>query len=108
MDGKNKSLAKRKILSMQPENLTYLWSGMRLPLDQFSGSQYMTAALKTFTDGQPNERLSNGVIAAMRRWCKERRLENRPIPIHTFGFGYNLQDGLLQSIAELGGGDYIE
>ena len=106
MDNNNKSLAKEKIMSMKPDDLTYLWSGMRLALDQLSGSPYMTAALKIFTDGQPNERLSNGVIAAMRRWCTERGLESMPVPVHTFGFGYNLQDGLLQSIAEFGGGDY--
>jgi hypothetical protein len=29
-----------------------------------------------------------------------------PIPIYTFRFGYKLQDGLLQSIAKFGGGDY--
>ena len=29
-----------------------------------------------------------------------------PVPIYTFGFGYNLKEGLLQSIAEFSGGDY--
>ena len=29
-----------------------------------------------------------------------------PVPIYTFGFAYKLQDGLLQSIAEFGRGDY--
>jgi hypothetical protein len=106
MDSKNKSFAKEKILSIQPEEYTYLWSGMRLALDQLSGNPCMTGAIKIFTDGQPNERLSNSIIAAMGRWCKERGLQNMPVPIHTFGFGYKLQDGLLQSIAELGGGDY--
>jgi hypothetical protein len=91
---------------MQPENNTYLWSGMKLALDQFSGNPYIIVALMVLTDGQPNERLSNGVIAAMRRWYKERGSENMPVPVHTFGFGYNLQDGLLQSIAEFGRGDY--
>jgi hypothetical protein len=28
------------------------------------------------------------------------------VTIHTFGFGYNLQSGLLKSIAEVGGGNY--
>jgi len=29
-----------------------------------------------------------------------------PTTIHTFGFGYNLNSGLLKSIAEIGGGNY--
>jgi hypothetical protein len=106
MNTKNKELAKERILSMQPEDSTYLWSGMRLALDQFSGDPDMTAALMVLTDGRPNERLSNSVIAAMRRWCKDKRLERMPVPIHTFGFGYKLKEGLLQSIAKFGGGDY--
>jgi Mg-chelatase subunit ChlD len=66
----------------------------------------MTAALMILTDGQPNEMLSNCIVTAMRRWCKDKRLERMPVPILTFGFGYNLKEGLLQSIAEFGGGDY--
>jgi Mg-chelatase subunit ChlD len=81
MNSKYKSLAKARILSMQPENNMYLWSGMKLALDQFSGNPYMIAALMVLTDGQPKERLSNGVIAAMRRWCKERGSENIPVPV---------------------------
>ncbi|KAF2183888.1 hypothetical protein K469DRAFT_689637 [Zopfia rhizophila CBS 207.26] len=49
---KNKKLAKEKILSMQPERATYLWSGMRLALDQFSGDRDMTAVLIVLTDGR--------------------------------------------------------
>ncbi|KAF2467492.1 vWA-like protein [Lindgomyces ingoldianus] len=106
MNHKNKNCAKEKILSMQPESSTYLWSGMQLALDQFSGDVDKTAALMVLTDGQPNEPLSNGIIAAMRRWCRGRGLGRIPVPIHTFGFGYNLEEGLLQSISDLGGGDY--
>src|ERR1700733_12543310 len=79
---------------------------MRLTLNQFSGNWDMTAALMVLTDGQPNEPLSNSVVAAMRRWCKDKRLERMPVPIHTFGFGHNLKEGLLQLIAEFSGSDY--
>lgn len=106
MNTENKNFAKERILSMQPDSCTYLWSGIRLALHQFSSDPDMTAALMVLTDGQPNEPLSNGIIAAMRRWCKGRGLERMPVPIHTFGFGYNLKGGLLQSISGFGGGDY--
>jgi hypothetical protein len=106
MGTKNRKLAKRKIMSMQPERATHLWSGMRLALDQFSGNQDMTPALMVLTDGQPTETYSNGIVAAMRRWGKDKGVEKMPVPVHTFGFGYNLKEGLLQSIAEFGGGDY--
>lgn len=43
---------------------------------------------------------SDGHIPAM---C---RLGELLAPIHTFGFGYNLQLGLLQLIAEFSGGNY--
>ena len=55
------------------------------------------------TDGQPQGVRSSppdGFIPALRRMGK------LPAPIHTFGFGYSLQPGLLYSIAEFGGGHY--
>lgn len=56
------------------------------------------------TDSLLNEPLSDGITAAMRRWCKSSGWDRIPVPVHTFGFGYNLKEGALQSISEFGEG----
>jgi secreted protein with Ig-like and vWFA domain len=54
-------------------------------------------AIMLFTDGQPNRSPPEGEIAAILKL-------NTKCPIHTFGFGYNLNSGLLLNMARLNGG----
>lgn len=92
---------------MRPQDMTNLWHGIRDGLNLFSdeeGNPRPTGrvpALLVLTDGLPNHmNPSQGFIP------KLRSMEPLPATIHTFGFGYNLQSGLLKSIAEVGGGNY--
>lgn len=54
-------------------------------------------AIMLFTDGQPNRSPPDGEIAALRKL-------NTKCPIHTFGFGYNLNSGLLYEMAQISSG----
>jgi hypothetical protein len=108
MNPKNKELASEMIKQMKPEYTTHLWDGIQLGLQLFQDNsedhQGNVRAMMVLTDGKPQGNVgavpSDGHIPAMRR------LGELPAPIHTFGFGYKLQPGLLQSIAEFSGGNY--
>ena len=54
-------------------------------------------AIMLFTDGQPNRSPPDGEIAALRKL-------NTKCPIHTYGFGYNLNSGLLYEMAQISSG----
>lgn len=86
---------------MSPNGCTSMWQGLKEGLAQF-GNKAPTNPCATFllTDGKPVSVVepSEGCGQAMRK------LQKLPSTIHTFGFGYALQLGVLQSIAELGGG----
>jgi len=103
----NKVTTLEKIQGMQPTDLTNLWHGIRDGLELFSDEEGKpkptgrVPALLVLTDGMPNHmNPSQGFIP------KLRSMEPLPATIHTFGFGYSLQSGLLKSIAEVGGGNY--
>jgi len=50
-----------------------------------------------FTDGMPNRSPPEGEVAALRKLASK-------CPIHTFGFGYNLNSGLLYEMAQVSSG----
>jgi hypothetical protein len=108
MNPENKELAMKMINGMKPESTTHMLDGIQLGFQLFQDNsedhQGNVPAMILLGDGRPEGGVgaipSDGHIPAMRRFGK------LPAPIHTFGFGYNLQPGLLQSIAELSGGNY--
>lgn len=56
------------------------------------------SAILALTDGQPNVRPSRGEIYSLSKMYDQELLE---APVHTFGFGYNLEKGLLYDIAKV-------
>ncbi|KAJ4303860.1 hypothetical protein N0V88_001457 [Collariella sp. IMI 366227] len=104
----NKAKALKAIEYMQPLDMTNLWHGIRdglQLLEEGSKSHWDSAgrvpALLVLTDGKPNHMCPRkGYVP------KLRSMGPLPAIIHTFGFGYNLRSGLLQSIAEVSGGNY--
>lgn len=54
-----------------------------------------------FTDGVPNRSPEGGEIVALQNLLKEKKLA---IPIHTFGFGYNLDSNKLYEMAKVSNG----
>jgi hypothetical protein len=104
MSPDNKEKARRAIGNMEPGGATCLWAGIQLGLQQFKDDHpEKVRAMMVLTDGM-SEGIgaipSDGHIPAMRRYG------SLPATIQTFGFGYSLEPGLLQSIAEFGGGNY--
>jgi len=103
MDTKGRFRAEGNVKGMQPSGRTNLWGGLLLGLDTIrhrSGSdKNRSSALMILTDGQPNVVPSRGHQAMLKLYKEENhdvRKEQPPCPsIHTFGFGYNLDSGLL-------------
>jgi Mg-chelatase subunit ChlD len=102
MTAGNKADALAKIESMQPMNMTNLWHGIRDGLSLFTegGSTGRVPALLVLTDGMPNH------MCPQMGYVPKLRMQKLPASIHTFGFGYSLDSGLLKSIAEVGNGNY--
>lgn len=100
-----KELARNSVNGLQADGCTCLWGGICEGLKHFRENDDVgnVRAVMVLTDGRPYGygcTPSDGWPSAMRK------LGMLPAAVHTFGFGYDLQEGLLQTIAGLGGGSY--
>ncbi|KAK0615610.1 ribosomal protein L13e-domain-containing protein [Bombardia bombarda] len=105
MTSANKKKTNESIERMEPQTSTNLWDGICEGLGLFDkaspSSGRRVPALMVLTDGKPNH-----IPPAQGFVPKLRSYEPLPATIHTFGFGYDLESGLLKSIAEVGRGNY--
>lgn len=125
MTKRNKELTDENIRSLKEETSTNLWQGIKEGMDMFKdhANSGRAPAVMVLTDGQPNTGyvedlfflsflfFSVAVAYSHRHPLGGyvfgiRALKPLPAAIHTFGFGYAIQSGLLKSIAEVGGGSY--
>ncbi|GBG23837.1 Voltage-dependent calcium channel subunit alpha-2/delta-2 [Hondaea fermentalgiana] len=92
---------------LHPQAATNLWSGLRDGLNLISKDPQAKEGLASiflFTDGMPNVEPPRGHIPTLERHIEtEGRL---PCTVNTFGFGYNMDATLLQSIARVCAGSY--
>ena len=89
-----------RIETIRPGGTTNLYGGIieaNKILQQRDVKTHNTAIL-ALTDGQPNVRPSRGEVHSLGKMFNQNLLE---APIHTFGFGYNLERGLLYDIAKV-------
>ncbi|KAI0145422.1 U-box domain-containing protein [Xylariaceae sp. FL1272] len=92
-----------EINELAPQNMTNLWAGIQAGLRLFEAERDTgrVPSLLVLTDGMPNYmNPAQGYVPKLQ--------PQGPLPaqIHTFGFGYEIQSGLLKSIAEAGSGNY--
>ncbi|KAI0469149.1 U-box domain-containing protein [Xylaria cf. heliscus] len=99
MEKAHKEEVDAKIENMIVDGPTNLWSGIKtgLGLFQHDDAGGSVKALMVLTDGLPNH---IGYVKMLRD------LGPLPAMINTFGFGYDIESGLLKSIAEAGSGNY--
>ena len=88
---------------LAPRGCTNLWGGLELALDELRKEGSLPKAVVLLTDGLPNTRPEGGEVEALR---KMKRLEKdvSDITVHTFGFGYSLDDEVLDGLASEAGG----
>lgn len=100
----------KRIDGLRPESSTNLWAGIRSGLDVFAQANAMgnVQGLFILTDGMPNYMCpAQGYVAKLGPILEKAAEERACIPtIHAFGFGYSIESGLMQSIAETGNGNY--
>ncbi|RMZ80101.1 hypothetical protein DV737_g3181, partial [Chaetothyriales sp. CBS 132003] len=114
MSDHNKKKTDNRIGGLQALGITNLWAGIRLGLQLFENTEFASnvQGLFVLTDGLPNHMCPRQgyvnkmkpMLADMAR-AKARAGATMPT-IHTFGFGYDIRSDLMQSIAEIGNGNY--
>ncbi|KFY89763.1 hypothetical protein V500_05511 [Pseudogymnoascus sp. VKM F-4518 (FW-2643)] len=102
MSKSNKTAAWNNIKNINADGLTNLWQGILQGRSLFDDEQRpgSVPALMLLTDGAPN------VGCPPQGYVPQLRMYNLPAPIHTFGFGSQIGSSLLQSIAEVGSGNF--
>ncbi|HEY4480582.1 MAG TPA: VWA domain-containing protein [Candidatus Paceibacterota bacterium] len=91
------------LLDMYADGNTNLWAGIQLGLDQLQSSEKQAAVVMVFTDGEPNLDPPLPYDEMLTKYRSERA--KMPI-VNVFGFGSDLDSGLLVKIAEHGGGSF--
>ena len=94
------------IKKLLPKSTTNIWGGLKLGLDVLKQRQDTTrnSAILLFTDGVPNVRPARGEVVMFEKYIRDNNIQ---VPLHTFGFGYNLDSELLYNLSHsVGSGWY--
>ena len=99
----NCSRAIANITSIKPRNQTNIWHAVEKAIEILNDREDKSrnGAIMMLTDGQPNIKPARGEVETLKRL---RKSLNFTSPIYTFGFGYNLERGLLYDMAKHGSG----
>ena len=99
----NVSLCMSKINDIKPSGQTNIWNAIETAYEILGKRSDTTrnSAVMLLTDGIPNVSPARGEIETLKRKKKTAGYES---PLYTFGFGYNLQKGLLYEMAKYGNG----
>ncbi|KAI1827086.1 U-box domain-containing protein [Xylaria intraflava] len=112
MTGARRAEVNNKISTMSAGGGTNLWGGIRKGLELFESpnesedTRGRVPALMVLTDGQPNTSCPpEGYVRRLRSIMQSTQA---PLPaiINTFGFGFDIESGLLKSIAEVSNGNF--
>ncbi|KAL9093522.1 MAG: hypothetical protein Q9165_003917 [Trypethelium subeluteriae] len=106
----------KRVDELTPDGSTNLWHGLLSGRQLFEQEHTVNGyrgknkiqAMYILTDGMPNYMCpAQGYVPKLKPIIENEWEQGRvPPSIHTFGFGYHLRSGLLQSIAEVGSGNY--
>jgi hypothetical protein len=98
MDEGNKQSALAGIEGLRAGGQTNIADGLREGLDVLRAHKpHGITAILLLTDGQPNVLPPSGHVTMLQRYAEKHQFV---VPIHTFGFGYKAESGLLVEIAE--------
>lgn len=103
MSEMNQSQAIAKIADIQPRGQTNIYGAIEKAIEILDtrDDKSNNGAIIMLTDGVPNISPARGEVETLK---KLRVKKNFTAPIYTFGFGYNLQRGLLYDIAKCANG----
>ncbi|ORY44496.1 hypothetical protein BCR33DRAFT_717002 [Rhizoclosmatium globosum] len=110
MDAEGRRNVSDVMESLETTGSTNIWAGLDDALDVIAAgpnnSNGAVSAILLFTDGQPNIRPPPGEVAMLQTRKNKKFHGELPCIINTFGFGYNLDSQLLNSLAHLGNGSF--
>ena len=97
-DGQNMALP--IVDGIESRNSTDIYSALKEAVNivQMREDKSRNPAIMLFTDGVPNRSPKEGEIVALQNLIREKQLS---VPIHTFGFGYNLDSSKLYDMAKV-------
>lgn len=103
MSQMNQSQAIAKIADIKPRGQTNIYGAIEKAIEilDIRDDKSKNSAIIFLTDGVPNISPARGEVETLK---KLRIKKNFTAPIYTFGFGYNLQRGLLYDIAKCANG----
>ena len=104
MTSEAKKESRSRVERLTTQGATNLWSGICTGLSLFKSFPTATPSLLVLTDGMPNHMCpKQGYVNKLRPMLS---IMPRAPTINTFGFGYSIRSTLLQSIAEVGQGNF--
>jgi len=114
MSEANKPLAMSALNSVDASGATNLWDGLyqamellrSAPVPPVTADEPRYGAVLLLTDGCPNVFPPLGFAQTLRKFRDRKCGGQLPGVLHTFGFGYDLDSGLLKDLARMGGGNY--
>lgn len=106
MDQGGQAAAATTVDSLSASGGTNIWDAIRVGIDQTklpicAGKDVVMLLL---TDGEPTTNPPKGIVETLKGTLQT--IENQNFTISSFGFGYNLDSLLLDSIARLGNGSF--
>tara|TARA_Y100000389_G_scaffold174692_1_gene184843 strand:+ start:2946 stop:5219 length:2274 start_codon:yes stop_codon:yes gene_type:complete len=100
----NKATMNIQLDQLRPLNTTNIWSGIQLSMDilRSTSPECRNKSIFLLTDGVPNIVPPRGHEAMIEKY---KRQNNFICPINCYGFGYDLDSPLLDTISRMTGGD---
>jgi Mg-chelatase subunit ChlD len=102
MDSDGKKLAMNTVETFSANGGTNIWDALRVGINEAAKFRENTSVI-LFTDGEPNINPSMGIIPSLKDALSGIKAQ---FTISTFSFGYRIDSGLMENIAQLGNGIY--
>jgi Mg-chelatase subunit ChlD len=108
MNEAGRALARAELDKATPLARTNIWDGLQTAMDLLTKEPSgRNASVMLLTDGQPNLNPPRGIMPTLRQY-NDRLTTPAAFTVNTFGFGYELDSGLLTEIADAcNGGLYV-
>jgi Mg-chelatase subunit ChlD len=92
-----RQLATSTVGRMQAGGGTNIWGGIEIAINLASEHKHRNPLILLLTDGEPNIDPPRGLVPTIQQTLQAMGLR---VPIHTFGFGYDMNSKLINSVAE--------
>jgi Mg-chelatase subunit ChlD len=82
---------------MEADGGTNIWAGLEIAINHAAQNKHKNPLILLLTDGEPNIDPPRGLVGTIQQTLQAIGYH---VPIHTFGFGYDMNSKLINSVAE--------